>query len=324
MLAIALWCAVQPRAAHGQGALDVQVGRWMVSGPDAALYSAGVWDRLWGPLGYGVRGHAVVDPGGSAGSLYGLGSELSLLRGARALVPYGVGGLSLTLRPTSSPEAVLLWNAGLGLEAAPLGWLGLAVEARYLAEDGGFRGFWDLDSEDRRGWVASARVSLRWGAGAGRRVPPTPTTPPPRAAVPRREASYGLAGRIVETALEAMGEPYRWGGTGEVGGDDGFDCSGLVWYAYTSHGVRIPRVSREQARVGRSIEPDLAALEPGDILLFANGGAAVTHVGLYVGEAAFIHATTSGGVRVGALDGTGDDHDDWWRARWVGARRVLQ
>nr|NIQ55730.1 C40 family peptidase [Gemmatimonadota bacterium]NIR38020.1 C40 family peptidase [Actinomycetota bacterium]NIS32586.1 C40 family peptidase [Actinomycetota bacterium]NIU65812.1 C40 family peptidase [Actinomycetota bacterium]NIW29362.1 hypothetical protein [Actinomycetota bacterium] len=67
---------------------------------------------------------------------------------------------------------------------------------------------------------------------------------------------------VVETALEAMGEPYRWGGTGT---DEGFDCSGLVWYAYTTNGVRVPRVSRDQARAGRRVPADVSELLPGDI-----------------------------------------------------------
>ncbi|NIQ59737.1 MAG: hypothetical protein GWN71_42310, partial [Gammaproteobacteria bacterium] len=55
-------------------------------------------------------------------------------------------------------------------------------------------------------------------------------------------AGYARAQRVVGTALDAMGEPYRWGGTSS---DEGFDCSGLVWYAYHAHGVNVPRTSRD-------------------------------------------------------------------------------
>ncbi len=146
-------------------------------------------------------------------------------------------------------------------------------------------------------------------------------SPEPGPSEPVGDAGSGLARLIVETALEAMGEPYRWGGTST---DEGFDCSGLVWYAYTSHGLAIPRVSRDQARIGHPVAPEIAMLAPGDILLFSNRRGVVTHVGLYIGDAEFIHATTSGGVRVGSLDGDGDASDSWYLERWVGARRVLE
>ncbi len=205
----------------------------------------------------------------------------------------------------------------------------MSLEARRTVEDGDFRGFWNLRAADRRGWQISVGFSVRWGGGSapGRGPPPIPPSghggDAPSGLGPddrTGERGLALASRIVETALAAMGEPYRWGGTS---GDEGFDCSGLVWYAYTTHGVRLPRVSRDQARAGRAVPATVAALRPGDILLFSNHGRVVTHVGLYVGDARFIHATTSGGVRVGALDARADDNDRWWLARWVGARRVL-
>jgi len=56
-----------------------------------------------------------------------------------------------------------------------------------------------------------------------------------------------------------------WGGTEA----NGFDCSGLVQWAYGRHGIRLPRMSRDQARSGSEITPVVDALRPGDILLFA-------------------------------------------------------
>ena len=74
-------------------------------------------------------------------------------------------------------------------------------------------------------------------------------------------ASTGGASRIrrnvVETAVAVMGSPFRWGGTDE----NGFDCSGLIQYAYGEHGVILPRRSRDQARTGVNIERDLALLQ---------------------------------------------------------------
>ncbi len=333
MLGLALLCTLHPAAAHAQRAVDLQVGSWAVAGSNPALYSVGLGRRFWGPLSFNFRGLAVVDAVSSDNSLYGLAPELSLFRGARVLVPYALGGVGLALQPASSPEFAALWYAGLGMEWNPLSWMGLALEASYLAEDGGFHGFWDLRSGDRRGWAGSLRFAVRWGGGPGGSSGTGATGLPPSEYGPS-EAGFSTASsagtdagsgaaltdRVVNTALGAMGEPYRWGGTST---DEGFDCSGLVWYAYTTNGVSIPRVSRDQARAGQPIARDVSILEPGDILLFANDGTRVTHVGMYVGKGRFIHATSSGGVRVGELVGAGDGSTGWWRERWVGVRRVL-
>jgi len=327
-LGILLILAFRPAIGCAQRVVDVQIGGWEVAGANPVLYSAALGRPLVGPLGYTLRGLALVDSDSSAQSLYGLGPELSLFRGGRTLAPYVVAGAAIAFQPSSSPNAAVLWHTGLGLEWNPLTWLGLAAEVTYLAEDRDVRGFWRLTEDDRRGPAYSARLSFRWGgpgsaavrgAGTGGSVPYDPG-PGLEGAEMSAGDSEMLANRIVDTALSAMGEPYRWGGTST---DEGFDCSGLVWYAYTSQGVGLPRTSRDQARAGRPVEPNVAALASGDVLLFAEGGGAVSHVGLYIGDGRFIHSTNSGGVRVGRLAAGGDADDRWWRERWVGARRIL-
>jgi cell wall-associated NlpC family hydrolase len=332
ILGVAASCAVHPGAARAQRAVDLQAGVLSVDDSDSnpTLFSAGYWRKLIGPLGFNFKGFAMID-GGPGGSLFGIEPELSLFRASsRRLAPYAVGGAGLALRSESS-EFVAVWSAGLGVEYNPQSWLGLAIEASRFAEDEAFRGFWNLKDEDRRGWLVSARIAVRWGAGSGHGggsssrprpaalPPPVPSSSEP--AEPLGAESYALAEQIVGTAIGAMGEPYRWGGTST---DEGFDCSGLIWYAYRNHGVSVPRVSRDQARAGRHVPRDLTALEPGDILLFAERGSTVSHVGLYLGDARYIHSTTSGGVRVSSLSPYDDAFDDWWFGRWVGARRVLR
>lgn len=338
VLGVAVSCVLHPGTARAQRALDLQVGAWSVDDSDSnpTLFSAGWWRNVAGPLAFNIKGLAVID-GGPGGSLFGLGPEISLFRGgSRRLMPYGVGGVGLVMRSEGS-EFVAVWNAGIGVEWNALPWLGLAIEASRFAEDESFRGFWNLKDEDRRGWLLSARISVRWGAGSGRggrsgtarRPPssPTPATlpaPVPSSGEPAELLStdgYALAQQIVSTAISAMGEPYRWGGTST---EVGFDCSGLIWYAYRNHGVSVPRVSRDQARAGRQVPRDVTMLQPGDILLFAERGSTVSHVGLYIGDARYIHSTTSGGVRISSLSPYDDAFDDWWFGRWVGARRVLR
>ena len=134
--------------------------------------------------------------------------------------------------------------------------------------------------------------------------------------ISRRDADV-VAG-VVATATAAMGTPYQWGGNGNGGG---FDCSGLIQYAYREHGIALPRVSRDQARVGRAVARRLDALAPGDILTFSNSGGHVTHVALYVGDGKIIHSA-NGGVQLSLLSPT-DPYGKWWWKRWVGARRVV-
>jgi cell wall-associated NlpC family hydrolase len=84
--------------------------------------------------------------------------------------------------------------------------------------------------------------------------------------------------------VSALGTPYRYGGTGP----GGFDCSGLVRWAYGHAGVALPRTTYEQ----RSASRPVGALEllPGD-LVFYNG---TSHVGLFIGDGKVIHAPRSG------------------------------
>jgi cell wall-associated NlpC family hydrolase len=126
---------------------------------------------------------------------------------------------------------------------------------------------------------------------------------------------------VVAAARGELGKPYRLGGTGD---ERGFDCSGLIQYAYEQHGVALPRTSAEQARAGAPVDRDASRLLPGDLLTFSRkpGGKTVTHVGLYVGEGRFIHSSSSRGVVESAL-AESDPEGRWWLRRWVGVRRVL-
>ena len=117
-----------------------------------------------------------------------------------------------------------------------------------------------------------------------------------------------------------MGRPYQWGGTGARG--SGFDCSGLIQYAYGRHGISLPRRSVDQAREGREVSKNPARLLPGDVLTFSNTGRGVTHVGLYVGDGRFIHSATRG-VQLSTLSAD-DPYGRWWYNRWIGVRRIVQ
>jgi cell wall-associated NlpC family hydrolase len=107
-------------------------------------------------------------------------------------------------------------------------------------------------------------------------------------------------------ATRYLGAPYVWAGAGPAG----FDCSGLVMYAFGQVGVAIPHNAAQQFRLGTPVDRD--RLVPGDVVFFNQ----LRHNGIYLGGGRFVHSTKPGGVRIARLD------DDWFRTRWVGARRL--
>jgi cell wall-associated NlpC family hydrolase len=160
-------------------------------------------------------------------------------------------------------------------------------------------------------------LSLGLAIGLGHRGGTYAASPPRLPPEPPASIS-GSAADVVRTAIDAIGTPYQWGGTAA----NGFDCSGLIQYAYGQHGIRLPRTSRDQSTAGTVVTPVLEALQPGDVLLFsARPGGGVTHVGMYVGEHKFIHSSSTG-VRISVLDPS-DPEGAYWMPRWVGARRIL-
>ncbi len=88
---------------------------------------------------------------------------------------------------------------------------------------------------------------------------------------------------------QLQGSPYVWAEEGP----DKFDCSGLTYYMYGSMGIEIPRVAREQAKVGKKVSPK--DLRYGDLIFFATDKRhprKITHVGMYLGDGWFTHAST--------------------------------
>lgn len=116
--------------------------------------------------------------------------------------------------------------------------------------------------------------------------------------------------QVVQTALQYLGIPYRWGGYSTAG----LDCSGFVKAVFASNGIDLPRVSRDQAVVGTVVP--WSQLQPGDRLYFACKSAQVDHTGIYMGNGYFIHSSASrGGVAVDNLN------KPFWLNSLVVARR---
>jgi cell wall-associated NlpC family hydrolase len=119
----------------------------------------------------------------------------------------------------------------------------------------------------------------------------------------------------VSTAERFMGAEYSWGGTSS---DDGFDCSGLARAIYQLNGLSLPRSAAEQFRAGTEVSRD--QLLKGDLVFFtASPNRTISHVGIYVGEASFIHAPGKDRkIRKDSLEG------DYFKEHFSGARTYLK
>jgi cell wall-associated NlpC family hydrolase len=118
-----------------------------------------------------------------------------------------------------------------------------------------------------------------------------------RVAVEPRVADAAVGGAIADVAMGMVGTRYRYGGTDP---DEGFDCSGLVYYAYGQAGYEVPRTSQEMFRTARKIA--IAEADPGDLMFFQDQ-TKLSHVGIYLGDGMFVHAPASGReVAVASLD----------------------
>ena len=119
---------------------------------------------------------------------------------------------------------------------------------------------------------------------------------------------------VVEYAKQYLGYKYISGGTSP---STGFDCSGFTQYVYKHFGISINRTSGAQINNGVAVEK--SDLQPGDLVIFNNdANTRIGHVGIYVGDGNFIHASNpSDGVKITTLT-TG-----YYQKRYVGARRVF-
>ncbi|MET9529107.1 NlpC/P60 family protein [Streptomyces sp. NPDC006649] len=95
----------------------------------------------------------------------------------------------------------------------------------------------------------------------------------------------GRAGAALAAARSALGRPYVWG----ANGPSGFDCSGLMQWAYAHAGVSLPRTSQEQRYAGRRIP--LSQARPGDLVVYRSDA---SHVAMYVGNGQVLHAPYPG------------------------------
>jgi cell wall-associated NlpC family hydrolase len=163
-------------------------------------------------------------------------------------------------------------------------------------------------------------LSFHVASSSGRRSRSTTSrraeSGPPISLPSGRGSTSASAARILGTADDYVGVPYRYGGTSP---SSGFDCSGFVQYVFAKHGVTLPRTSRQQAQVGQAIAADWRAVSAGDLVMFADDGR-ISHVAIYAGRNRIIHSSSSGGgVR---FDDLSTHRGEWFLDHMVAARRV--
>jgi len=243
------------------------------------------------------------------------------------IMPYGFAGLGLesSAQPATFTDAIRTWSYGGGLQLALGRLLSVngEVRSRHLAAPAT-----PADTQFVRGLEYRVGIGIHFGGGRSRSSVFTRRSAdiPPSAPRPSRtsrttwpistSSSSGAAGRVVMTAEQYIGVPYRYGGTSPR---TGFDCSGFVQYVYDVQGVDLPRTSRQMAGAGIAVEPSTRSLKVGDLMLFSQGGR-ISHVAIYAGNGRFIHSSSSGkGVR---YDDLGTKRGQWFANHLVAARRV--
>jgi cell wall-associated NlpC family hydrolase len=133
------------------------------------------------------------------------------------------------------------------------------------------------------------------GIGVGASTPEGSTIAPPN-----------VHGGVVGVAMRYLGVPYVWGGSSPRG----FDCSGLVMYAFAQIGISVPHSSYAQFNMGTPVS--MGQLQPGDLVFFSGA----SHVGIYIGGGQFVHAPHTGDVvKISSLTG-------YYSSAFIGGRRI--
>ncbi|AQQ68244.1 hydrolase Nlp/P60 [Microbulbifer agarilyticus] len=132
----------------------------------------------------------------------------------------------------------------------------------------------------------------------------------PKAAQPSLSPNELVKASLYKQHQEWKGIPYRLGGMSKRG----IDCSALVYLIYRDHmGIELPRTTQYQVLAGESIKR--AQLRPGDLVFFKTGRRG-RHVGIYLEEGKFLHASVSKGVTISHMA------DHYWKSRYWRARRL--
>jgi cell wall-associated NlpC family hydrolase len=213
-----------------------------------------------------------------------------------ASLPYSVKGDMVNFRASPEVDADIIARLPKGKVANVFGrnekWSYIEVQGRY-------------------GWMYSEYLVP---GGAGSNPMPGGSSRPVRGFI---VPSSPVGERLIARAKAMSGTPYVWGGES----DGGVDCSGLIYKVLLDEGASgkcLPRRASEQmAQLG--LEVDKENLQPGDLVFFTTYKAGPSHVGIYLGDGDFIHASSARSqVTINSMS------DGYYKQRFVGARRITE
>ncbi|NUN68282.1 MAG: C40 family peptidase [Bacteroidetes bacterium] len=170
----------------------------------------------------------------------------------------------------------------------------------------------EAKEDDRKVDVKS--VEQRFSSAAASTVPPQPKRTAPDAAAPESAPSGAFEQqKMMDAILAWMGTPYEYGGESR----SGIDCSAFSREIFrNSAGITLPRTTEEQVKLGAPVAKE--ELKFGDLLFFNTSGKNPSHVGIYIGDDMFAHASVSFGVTLSSL------YSSYYKKRYTEARRVIQ
>ncbi len=125
-------------------------------------------------------------------------------------------------------------------------------------------------------------------------------------------ATNTLVEDIISQAYTYLGTPYRYGGTSY----SGIDCSGFTMKVFSAFGISLPHGATSQYYMCRGVTT--AERAPGDLVFFATGGSGIGHVGIYLGNGQFIHASTTSGVIISSL------YESYYARTYLYAARLIE
>lgn len=224
--------------------------------------------------------------------------------------------------PEVSPEIVGYVNGdevnlrrGPDSRHAKMGMVGRGVKLDLI---GKYKDWVQVSYDNKKVWIFKDLLNVT--AHVLRRVPQTSDFPSLPAAPVRRgnpAAGVSTSSDVANIALQYVGYRYTWGGTSPK---SGFDCSGLMMYAFKQVNVNIPRLAASQFSASNGVQVGgYDNLEPGDMMFFSNtsGRRGITHVSMYIGNGRMVHAMTpTYGVQISNI------YDDYWVRHYYGGVRI--
>ncbi|HTR82612.1 MAG TPA: C40 family peptidase [Bacteroidota bacterium] len=173
----------------------------------------------------------------------------------------------------------------------------------------------EIKEDDRK--VDVNQVVVRFSSARPAPSKSPETSPTVRNAPPER-SSTGTPGKIddqkmMDVILSYLGTPYVWGGDSK----SGIDCSAFTNAVYDqSINVQLPRTTADQVKLGKPISRD--ELKFGDLMFFNTTGTNPSHVGIYIGDDLFAHASEAFGVTISSIESS------YYKKRYTEARRIVE